>query len=226
MLKVLIITHVASEGPGTIGQYLKGIGADVVAVNLQNGGRLPASVSGVQAIVTMGGPMNVDETHRFPYLDDEKRLLRDAVACGVPVLGVCLGAQLLARACGSSVYKASAPEIGWYDVALTRRGRADPLLAGVDGKLRVLQWHEDTFDVPDGGTLLVEGMDCRNQAFRVGNAYGLQFHVEVTREMLIDWFGSFPERTDLIAEFCTVEPKLHVQAKQIFRNFVRLALAG
>ncbi len=223
MLDVLMVTHAASEGAGTLADYLHSVGARIRTAALFAGEEVPSDSSGLDAVVVMGGPMNVDETHLYPFLAKEKEFLRRAIGSGTPVLGICLGAQLIARACGASVHKAAVPEVGWSDVVLTRRGRADRLFAGIDKQLRVLQWHEDTFELPPKAVLLAEGGECRHQAFRVGNAYGLQFHVEVNGDMLQDWFGHKSGQRDVVAEYCTIEPVLSTQARLLFRNFTRFA---
>src|SRR5581483_176282 len=134
----------------------------------------------------MGGPMSANDD--LPYLRREIACIRQAVDQGQPVLGVCLGSQLLARALGAKVYKNSAKEIGWFDLHLTEAGRQDAILSGLESPETVFHWHGETFDLPDGATWLAYSDRCRHQAFRVAsNVYGLQFHLEVTPEMIADW---------------------------------------
>ena len=171
--------------------------------------------------------MNVYEEMRFPFLKDEDSFLKEATRCGVPVLGICLGAQLLAKALGARVKKAPAKEVGWYRVGLTEDGRRDPLFKGIPGRLTVFQWHEDTFEMPGGGVLIAGSFPCMHQAFRFGhNAYGLQFHIEVTSDMVKSWLAT-GEVDSLEAKNILSDTKREMdgftrQARAIYSNFERL----
>ncbi len=124
----------------------------------------------------------------LPALSDEMRVIEAALQRGMPVLGVCLGGQLLARVLGARVYRNPASEIGWAPVALTDAGRADPVLSGIASPPTFFHWHSETFDLPAGAEWLAWSDLCRHQAYRFGpNAYGLQFHPEMTPEMIADW---------------------------------------
>jgi GMP synthase-like glutamine amidotransferase len=143
-------------------------------------------VATAAGLIFMGGPMSANDD--FAYLRQELEIIRQAVDRGQPVLGVCLGSQLLAKALGARVYRNAAKEIGWFDVHLTDAGGRDPVLSGLDPTETVFHWHGETFDLPDGAVGLAYSRLTRHQAFRVGpNAYGLQFHLEVTPEMISDW---------------------------------------
>jgi GMP synthase (glutamine-hydrolysing) len=138
----------------------------------------------------MGGPMNVDQADEFPFLATEVGWLRRAVEAGLPTLGVCLGAQLLAKSLGSRVYPHRVKEIGWYELELLPAATDDRLFAGARNRETVFQWHGDTFDLPQGAVQLARGASCEQQAFRYGPAaYALQFHVEMTARMVDDWFA-------------------------------------
>ncbi len=199
-MKVLVIKHVESEGPGTLKEGFEQAGAQVEVLSLYEGKALPA-VDGYRAVVSMGGPMNVYEDHAYPFLREEAEFLREAIEAGVPVLGICLGAQMIARACGAKVTKAPVEEIGWYPVHITTEGRADELFWDFPSQLQVFQWHGDTFEVPEGGSLLFKAPLCRNQAFRYKNAYGLQFHLEVTEALLRDWFDNDKRLKEIIESY-------------------------
>jgi len=218
--------HAESEGPGTLGDFLKTIGAGVHTAKLYAGQQLPDDVHGLAGIVIMGGPMSVHNERAYPFLRQEAALLRNAIAHRVPVLGVCLGAQMLAKACGASVGPAPQRELGWYDVRLTDTARPDPLFGTLPDTLRVFQWHEQTFTIPRGGVLLATSASCRNQAFRYGNAYGLQLHVEVTRDLLASWFAQSPDWPAFTSEFNRIGPELARHAEKIYAGFVSLMEAA
>src|SRR6202165_2759774 len=142
----------------------------------------------IGGLIVFGGEMNVDETERHPYLLTQRELLRRAVDAGLPVLGICLGAQMLARAFDAPVYRAPVRELGFKPVRVTDLGQRDALLGAFQSGDRVFQWHEDTFDLPAGADLLVAGDDVPIQAFRLGgNAWGVQFHFEVDADGLEAW---------------------------------------
>jgi GMP synthase (glutamine-hydrolysing) len=139
-------------------------------------------------LIVLGGPMNVDEVDKHPALAAEAGWIRDAVHSGLPVLGICLGSQLLAKALGAKVYPNPIKEIGWYPLDLTPAAEADRLFAGCPAEQVVFQWHGDTFDLPEGAVHLASSTACTHQAFRYGdNAYGLQFHIEITADLVDEW---------------------------------------
>jgi GMP synthase-like glutamine amidotransferase len=224
-MKVLVIMHNESEGPGTLGDYLESIGANIHIARLYAGDHLPKNLRDFNAIVTMGGPMNVYEEEKYPFLREETIFLQQAIVKGFPILGICLGAQMIAKASGASVYKAPAKELGWSNVSLTEAGRRDILFRGLPKKLKVFQWHEDTFDLPTGGLLLATSNECPNQAFRYRNAYGLQFHVEVTRKILLDWFADSQEGHEMVLALEMMEEDFLGNARRIYANFVALVEA-
>ena len=222
MTRVLIVEHAEAEGPGTLGDFLRDVAADIRTIRVFKGDPLPDDIGGFDALVSMGGPMNVYEEGRYPFLREETEFLRRVIDANIPTLGICLGAQLIAKACYAPVIKASHREIGWRSVSLTNAGSKDILFEGIPGTIQVFQWHEDTFDVPYGGTLLVTSGACPNQSFRYRNAYALQFHVEVTRGMLTDWLGTMPLCEGCVQTFETIEGTLCEQAKRIYSNFLWL----
>ena len=162
-------------------------GATIHRVELDEGDPLP-DWRAFDAIVAMGGPMGALDDDEHPWLTDEKRLIADAVRSGLPFWGVCLGVQLLAASLGARVYPGPAPEVGVLPVLLTDEALADPVFAGTPRDLLSLQWHGDTFDLPDGATRLAGSPAYPNQAFRVGaDAYGVQFHLEVSPALAREW---------------------------------------
>lgn len=190
-MNVLIIKNVFSEGPGTIEDHLRAASTPYSVIDLNIGDAVPA-LDSFTHLVIMGGPMAVYEMHRFPYLVNEALLMNAAIQANKHVLGVCLGAQMLAHVLGARVYPGQKKEIGWYEVALTPEGIHDPLMSmlALPGKQAapVFQWHGDTFDLPKGCVRLASSELFPNQAFRYQDrVYALQFHVEVTPAIVGDW---------------------------------------
>ena len=187
---LLVLQHIACEPPAAFEDELRSRGLDLVRVELDEGEPLP-DWREFAAIVVMGGPMGAYEDAEYPWLAEEKRLLRDAVAADVPVWGVCLGAQLLAAALGARVYRGDRPEVGVLPVQLAPAAAVDPVFGDAPSSFPTLQWHGDTFELPAGATLLARSPAYPNQAFRVGRSYALQFHIEVPLELAVEW-GEVP----------------------------------
>jgi GMP synthase-like glutamine amidotransferase len=138
--------------------------------------------------------MNVYEEDRYPFLIEEDLFIKEAIQRGKSILGICLGAQLIAKALGAKVFKAPVKEIGWYDVSLTRIGSIDPFFSHLPRTFSVFQWHGDTFEIPHSAILIATSSLVPHQAFRYGdNAYGLQFHLEVTQDIIREWMESYAE---------------------------------
>jgi GMP synthase (glutamine-hydrolysing) len=191
---LLVLQHIACEPPAAFEDELRSRGLDVTRVELDEGDPLP-DWREFPAIVVMGGPMGAYQEADHPWLVDEKRLLREAVEGDVPVWGVCLGAQLLASALGARVYPGAEPEVGLLPVELTAAAAEDPVFGDAPRSFPTLQWHGDTFDLPDGATLLASSPAYPHQAFRVGRSYALQFHIEVPLELAREW-GDVPAYAD------------------------------
>ncbi len=223
--KVVILEHVPSEKAGTILDYLKEEKIPHQEVQLfAEKFKLP-DLSRVRALVVMGGPMNVYEEEKHPFLIKENIYIQNAVEKGIPFLGVCLGSQLLAKALGSRVYKAQKPEVGWGDIQLSPAANEDRVL-GAPGlkKMRVLQWHEDTFDLPPGAVHLASSQLVHNQAYVCEERfYGFQFHVEVNRAMLKDWFGKHADKEKILSEYDSYERDLHRITQAIYSGFFALS---
>jgi GMP synthase-like glutamine amidotransferase len=195
-MNVLVIKHVEIEGPGLIEYCLKQEKAPYQIVNLETGARLP-KIDDLSHIIILGGPMNVYEEDRYPFLREEDLFIKEAIQRGKTILGICLGAQLIAKALGAKVFKSPVREIGWYDVSLTRIGSYDPLFSQLPKTFSVFQWHEDTFEIPKSAELIATSPSVPHQAFRYGETvYGLQFHLEVTEEMIREWTEASEEGTD------------------------------
>jgi GMP synthase-like glutamine amidotransferase len=172
----------------------------------------------------MGGAMGVYDTDAYPWLETERRWIRRTVEEGVPVLGVCLGAQQLAAALGAAVTTGPSPEIGVDEVELTAEGRTDPVLGPEGDRVSVIQWHGDTFEIPDGAVRLASGARYRNQAFRYGRvAYGLQFHIEVDQAMADAWAPELPPDVTLGAD---ARKSVEAVGRRVLGRFVELALTA
>jgi len=192
-MNVLIVKHVEIEGPGLIEYCLNQEKIPYKILNLKPGVLLPR-LDDLTHIVFLGGPMNVYEEDRYPFLKEEDLFIKEAIQRGKSILGICLGAQLIAKALGAKVFKSPVKEIGWYDVSLTRIGSIDPFFSRLPKTFSVFQWHEDTFEIPKSGKLIATSDFVAHQAFRYGeNAYGLQFHLEVTAEMIGEWMETYEE---------------------------------
>ncbi len=224
--KILIVKHVGHEGPGLIGDALRSDEWEFETVELENGDALPEDLREIAAVIVLGGPMNVYEVDKFPFLNDEEKLIRKTLVEEVPFLGICLGAQLLAKTCGVSVYKTPEKEIGWYRVKTTRAAKGDMLFRHLPEHMAVFQWHEDTFEIPDGGMLLATGKPCKNQAFKIGsNAYGLQFHIEVTPDMVQRWMEGEKDKNaaqKTLGDTVKIEKTFLKQAGLLLDNFKQI----
>ncbi|HEX6836200.1 MAG TPA: type 1 glutamine amidotransferase [Polyangia bacterium] len=181
-MRALVIEHAEHEGPGLIGEALAHGGMTLDLVRTWAGDRLP-SPRGYDLVLVLGGEQSANDA----ALAGEAALLAESARAGRPTVGICLGAQLLARGLGARVYTGATPEIGIFPLSLSDAGKREPLLAGLDGA-RVLHWHHDTFELPAGATLLASSARYPHQAFRVGaRTFGVQFHPECSRAMRVDW---------------------------------------
>jgi GMP synthase (glutamine-hydrolysing) len=191
---LLALQHIACEPPAAFEDELRSRGLRLERVELDEGDALP-DWRAFAGVIVMGGPMGAYEEDAYPWLAAEKRGLREAADAGHPVWGVCLGAQLLASALGAGVYPGETPEVGLLPVELTQAAGTDPVFEEAPGSFPSLQWHGDTFDLPQGAALLASSPAYRNQAFAYKRAYGLQFHLEVTPELAAEW-GEVPAYAD------------------------------
>jgi GMP synthase-like glutamine amidotransferase len=193
MPNCLVVQHVVPESAFAIADALHTAGVDVDIRQVFAGDDVPSDVSGLDGVVVMGGPMSAASDEGFPTRPAELALLADALRLGVPTLGVCLGAQLVAVAAGSSVYpNAHGPEIGWGAVRLAPSCRDDRLFTDLPRDLTVMHWHGETLELPSGAKRLISNANSPNQAFRLGDvAWGVQFHLEVTAEAVEGFVTAF-----------------------------------
>jgi GMP synthase-like glutamine amidotransferase len=179
MMKAHILQHVGFEGIGSISQWLETQKAEISWTRFFGADSLPASGS-ADMIIIMGGPMSANDEARFPWLKQEKQFIRNAIIHGIPVLGICLGAQLIASAMGAKVFPNPAKEIGWFPV---RSAPAPERCFELPKDFVPFHWHGETFELPAGAVKLASSDACENQAFQINrNAIGLQFHLETTME--------------------------------------------
>jgi GMP synthase-like glutamine amidotransferase len=218
-MDVLIIKHIDVEGPGLIEHCLRQGKIPYQILDLRPSVRFPR-LEDTTHIVLLGGPMNVYEEERYPFLRDEDLFIKEAIQKGKAILGICLGAQLIAKALGAKVFKAPVKEVGWYDVSLTKIGSQDPLFSHLPKTFPVFQWHEDTFEIPKSGKLIATSSPISHQAFRYGEkVYGLQFHLEVTEEMVHEWIETYKEgRKAAIMEETEIRIETYIRRGVSFLN--------
>ncbi len=231
-MNVLVLRHVPHEHLGTLALALRSNNLAYEYVNFYEDTNLNVSVEGSSALIILGGPMNVNETDKCPFLDVEDGLIKRAIEKDIPVLGICLGAQLIAKSLGAQVTKNREKEIGWYPLKVTDEGRKDKLFKHLSVVETVFQWHGDTFEIPRGATHLAESALCPNQAFRFGSSvYGLQFHIEVMPEMILEWLNVPENRIEITPLKDKINPdvikaeipkfigRLNLLAKDVFQEF-------
>ena len=183
-LRLHYLQHVPFEGLGRIRPWAQATGAAITATRFYQGHSLPA-LDAFDLLVIMGGPMSIDDTDQYPWLVSEKRFIREAVTADKAILGICLGAQLVADALGAPVYPNDHREIGWFDIERTQSAAGHAIGDCLPPRIKVFHWHGDTFDLPAGALPLARSAACRNQGFAVGDrVVGLQFHLETTPESL------------------------------------------
>jgi GMP synthase (glutamine-hydrolysing) len=189
-MRVLSLIHQEDAPTGVFAEVVRAGGHDLVEWNIAQ--RAAPPEDGFDAFLVFGGAMHVDQEHAHPWLEGELRFIQGLLARARPVLGVCLGSQLIAKAAGAHVGPAKRPEIGWYQVELTPDGERDPVLGALPGRFDALQWHSYAFDLPQGGVALARNSVCL-QAYRIGEqAWGVQFHPEVSPEILERWLAHDP----------------------------------
>jgi GMP synthase-like glutamine amidotransferase len=183
--EILIFRHFPTEGPGYFARFLDRQGLAHRTIKVDEGEPVPESIADIPGLVFMGGPMSVND--RLPWISKTLHLIREAVAADVPVLGHCLGGQLLSKALGGQVRRNRAKEFGWLPVTSVESPLTGVWLDGLPPQFEVFHWHGETFSIPPGATHIIRSRYCRNQAFVIGKSLGLQCHIEMTPELVRSW---------------------------------------
>lgn len=196
-MRILAIVHQRDAGPGVFAEAIRDAGGALDEWTLAERPP-PEDPLGYDAVLVLGGAMNVDEGERHGWIAEEVALLRELLARETPVMGLCLGGQLLARAAGAEPRRASRPEIGWHQVAVTAEGEDDPLLGPLAPNFEAFQWHSYEFPLPAGAVPLARSEVCLQSARLGGRAYALQFHPEVSRADALHWIDDYEADPDAV----------------------------
>jgi GMP synthase (glutamine-hydrolysing) len=212
-VKVLAFRHVPFEGAGHIADVLRERGVELEYADLYKNGDPGPDISTYSGLIFLGGPMSANDT--LPFLERERAIIAEALERGQPMLGICLGSQLIARALGARVRRNEEKEIGWFDIQFSEAAAGDSLFRGIEGPETVFHWHGDTWELPRDAELMASSQACRNQAFRYGrNVYGIQFHVEVTPAMIADWQLQDENCGDVRELKSPLDPEAHAARQQ------------
>lgn len=225
MKKLLVFQHVAHELLGTLSPLLKRAGFRIRYVSFARHPDARPSLDGYDGLVILGGPMSANDTGLLPHLTVEMNLIEEALRRNLPVLGICLGAQLIAKTLGAAVYPNRQKEIGWYKVSPTDHAQRDPLLSAFAETEMIFQWHGETFDIPKSTHHLAFSSLCANQAFRYGaNVYGFQFHLEVDEPMIHRWLRVTENRKEIASLGATNTPeRIHSQTPAHIERLTQLS---
>jgi GMP synthase-like glutamine amidotransferase len=217
MQEILIFRHAPHEGPGYLADYLDRQHLPWRLIRIDQNDPIPSSIDGVSGLVFMGGPMSVNDP--LPWIPRVTKLIQQAVAADVPVLGHCLGGQLISKALGGAITKNPVKEIGWLPVSRVDSPAAKPWLDELPAKFEVFHWHGEIFSIPPGATRLLASSDCANQAFVIGNSLAFQCHIEMTGEMVREWarLGA-----DDLAPLCATVQNPQAMTAELDRRIERL----
>lgn len=225
MSKLLVFQHVPFEILGTLNPLFKRSGFRIRYVNFGRHPDAEPSLDSYDGLVVLGGPMSVNETKRHPHLTTELHLIEEAIRRDFPILGVCLGAQLIAKALGAPVSRNEEKEIGWHEVSRTVDAKKDPVLGHFRDSEKIFQWHGDAFETPKEAVHLASSQVCRNQAFRFGKKiYGFQFHLEVDEPLIERWLKTpkFKKEIESLGSEVSVET-IRSETKSYIRRLTGLS---
>ena len=220
-MRILILQNFQLTPFGVIGEVIQERGGTITILMPAQGDILTSNTTDFDGLIILGGPMNAEDDESFPWLQDLIALINQFYEERKPILGSCLGAQIIARAFGQRIYRNDVPEVGFSPVFLTDACIEESWLKGFPLELHLMQWHFDTFDLPNEAKLLMYGKTCRHQAYKIGeNIYGFQFHLEVTKEILQNWIetkDSFIEKNypDL-SEKLTKQMEKYLEISELF----------
>lgn len=232
MSRICVLQHVECESPGLIARALQSANIQPEIIRTFRGHPVPREMGEAIGLVVMGGPMGVSEHDRYPFLRDEMRLIEQALREEKPILGVCLGSQLIASVLGATVTPGKRKEIGWHRITLTDAGRGDPLWQASESSFTAWHWHGDRFDVPLGAVSLASSELTSCQAFRYGTqTYGFLFHIEVTAAILNDMVATFADELEtegldgaaLIVQAPSHLPRLERIGERVYTGWVKLS---
>ena len=211
-MKLLVLQHIKPEHLGILANFFDADGIAYEYVRVYEGDSVPKHLQGYSGLIILGGPAGVYEEDEYPFLRLESGLIRDALHRRQPLLGICLGAQLIAKTAGARVYKGDCKEIGWYPIEQAENS-VDVIFNTLPKRIMVFQWHGDTFDIPRNAVRLAGSRLFPNQAFRLDRAYALQFHLEVTADMIRDWVKEYREELneeEVDANKIEADTELHI----------------
>ncbi len=227
-MRILVIQNCKTEGIGLYEEYLKEKEIDHYIFPAYSGKRFPP-IKQFDAFIVAGTPVSANELHKHRFLKNEWRYLKKVIRLNKPYLGICFGGQLLARLLGAKVRRNPVMEIGGYEVKLTPAGKRNRFFKGFPKRFPVFHWHQDTFDIPRGAKLLVQGVDCKNQAFSYNKALALQFHLEVTSREAGVWADNYRKelkrvnktKRQVVRESQTREKEMKKLAFLLLDNFLK-----
>ena len=221
-MRILAIEHHAAPSLGVVGESLDATGVETRVLWGEKGDLMPGSPEGYDGLVVLGGAMNALDDEHCPYFPELLSLIRQFSSQDRPVLGICLGAQLVARAFNGRALLEGPFEFGFHPVDLTEDGKADPLIGHMSARQYLFQWHTDHFELPCDAVKLATGRDYPNQAYRIGCAtYGLQFHIEVTAPIVDGWISNYPDMNDKAPDYANWLPGQFDAHAEQSREFCR-----
>ncbi|MDH4133642.1 MAG: type 1 glutamine amidotransferase [Gammaproteobacteria bacterium] len=208
---ILIFRHFSTEGAGYLGHFLDRHNLPHRTVRIDAGDAIPESITDIPGLVFMGGPMSVND--RLPWIPPLLHLIRSAVAADLPVLGHCLGGQLMSKALGGTVRRNHSKEFGWLPVSTVGTDLAEKWFTGLPSRFEVFHWHGETFSIPPGATHILKSLHCRHQAFALGKCIGLQCHIEMTAEMVRRWAHDGASEIDAAGPVMSVQRPAQMQLR-------------